>query len=148
MIEVPSLVYQLPQLFPHVDFLSVGSNDLFQFFYAIDREYPKLTDRYDVLSPTFLSVLKSIQEQCQGAHIPLSICGEMAGRPLESLALIGLGYRTLSMSAPAVPLIRAMIRRLTYQEISDYMAGVCVPSQANIRQNLRDFARDHGIYCE
>ncbi len=148
MIEVPSLVHQLPQLFPHVDFLSVGSNDLFQFFYAIDREYPKLTDRYDVLSPTFLSVLKSIQEQCQGAHIPLSVCGEMAGRPLESLALIGLGYRTLSMSAPAVPLIKTMIRRLTYQEISDYMAGVCVPSQANIRQNLRDFARDHGIYCE
>lgn len=148
MIEVPSLVYQLPQLFPHVDFLSLGSNDLFQFFYAIDREYPKLTDRYDVLSPTFLSMLKSIQDQCQAANIPLSVCGEMAGRPLEALALIGLGYRTLSMSAAAVPVIKAMVRSLRYQEISGYMAGVCTPSHANIRQNLRDFARDHGIHCE
>ena len=86
MIEVPSLVYQLPQLFPHVDFLSVGSNDLFQFFYAIDREYPKLTARYDVLSPTFLSMLKVIQNQCEEARVPLSICGEMAGRPLVSRA--------------------------------------------------------------
>lgn len=148
MIEVPSLVYQLPQLFPHVDFLSIGSNDLFQFFYAIDREYPKLTDRYDVLSPTFLSMLKSIQDQCHAAHVPLSVCGEMAGRPLEALALIGLGYRILSMSAAAVPAIKAMIRSLRYQEISDYMAGICKPSHPNIRRNLQDFARDHGIHCE
>jgi len=148
MIEVPSLVYQLPQLFPHVDFLSLGSNDLFQFFYAIDREYPKLTDRYDVLSPTFLSMLKSIQDQCQAAHVPLSICGEMAGRPLEALALIGLGYRALSMSAAAVPMIKAMVRSLRYQEISSYMAGTCIPSYPSIRQNLQNFARDHGIHCE
>jgi phosphotransferase system enzyme I (PtsP) len=148
MIEVPSLVYQLPQLFPHVDFLSVGSNDLFQFFYAIDREYPKLTARYDVLSPTFLSLLKLIQNQCEEAKVPLSICGEMAGRPLEALALIGLGYKTLSMSAAAIPLIKTMIRSLNYQEVSDYMAGVCVPSQANIRQSLRDFAKARKIHCE
>lgn len=148
MIEVPSLVYQLPQLFPHVDFLSLGSNDLFQFFYAIDRDYPKLTDRYDVLSPTFLSMLKSIQDQCEAARIPLSVCGEMAGRPLEALALIGLGYRSLSMSAAAIPLVKSMIRSLTYQEISVYMGGACVPSHTNIRQNLLDFARDHGIYSD
>lgn len=147
MIEVPSLIYQLPQLFPHVDFLSVGSNDLFQFFYAIDRGHSKLTDHYDVLSPTFLNLLKSIQEQCQAANIPLSICGEMAGRPLESLALIGLGYRILSMSAPAVPLIKTMIRSLNYQEICSYMASICVSSQANIRENLRDFAKNREIDC-
>jgi phosphotransferase system, enzyme I, PtsP len=148
MIEVPSLVYQLPQLFPHVDFLSVGSNDLFQFFYAIDREYPKLAARYDVLSPTFLSMLKFIQNQCEEAKVPLSICGEMAGRPLEALALIGLGYRTLSMSAAAIPLVKSMIRSLSCQEISDYMGAVCVPSHANIRQSLHDFAKAHEIYCE
>lgn len=147
MIEVPSLVYQLPQLFPHVDFLSVGSNDLFQFFYAIDREYPKLKARYDVLSPTFLSMLKVIQNQCEEARIPLSICGEMAGSPLEALALIGLGYRTLSMSAASIPLIKNMIRSLNYQEASDYMETVCIPSQANIRQSLLDFAKDHEICC-
>jgi phosphotransferase system enzyme I (PtsP) len=148
MIEVPSLVYQLPELFPHVDFLSIGSNDLFQFFYAIDRENPKLSNRYDVLSPTFLSLLKSIQDQCSVAKIPLSVCGEMAGRPLEALALIGLGYRTLSMSAPAVPLVKKMVRSITYQQIADYMTDVCVPLHSNIRQSLRHFARDHNILCD
>lgn len=147
MIEVPSLVFQLPQIFPHVDFLSVGSNDLFQFFYAIDRKgYPKLSDRHDVLTPTFLNVLKSIQDQCKEAQIPLSICGEMAGRPLEALALIGLGYRTLSMSASSVPTIKALIRNLSCQEISDYMSTICTHSQGSIRQSLSHFAKDRGIY--
>jgi phosphotransferase system enzyme I (PtsP) len=146
MIEIPSLVCQLAQLFPYVDFLSVGSNDLFQFFYAIDREYPKLSDRYDVLSSTFLCLLKKIQDECQAAGIPLSVCGEMAGRPLEALALIGLGYRTLSMSAAAVPIVKNMIRSLTFHEISDYIADICVPAQGSMRQNLHDFAKGHGIY--
>ncbi|MCE3230597.1 MAG: ptsI [Alphaproteobacteria bacterium] len=147
MIEVPSLVFQLPRVFPHVDFLSLGSNDLFRFFYAIDREYPELSDQYDVLSPTFLNLLKSIQNQCQLAQIPLSVCGEMAGRPLEALALIGLGYRTLSMSASALPVLKGIIRNLTYQEISDYMSATCASSsQSSIRQSLRYFAKDHGIH--
>jgi len=145
MIEVPSLVFQLPQIFPHVDFLSVGSNDLFQFFYAIDREFPKLSNQHDVLSPTFLGLLKSIQTQCDLAQMPLSICGEMAGTPLEALALIGLGYRTLSMSAAAVPKIKNMIRNLNHKEISDYMATICVPSENNIRKRLQNFTKSHGI---
>jgi phosphotransferase system enzyme I (PtsP) len=145
MIEVPSLVFQLPQIFPHVDFLSVGSNDLFQFFYAIDREFPKLSNRHDVLSPTFLSLLKSIQTQCEVAQIPLGICGEMAGNPLEALALIGLGYRTLSMAAAAIPPIKNMIRNLNYQEISDYMASVCSPSENNIRKHLESFAKSRRL---
>lgn len=148
MLETPSIVYQLPHLIPHVDFLSVGSNDLFQFFYAIDRGNPGLPDHYDVLSPTFLSLLKDIQNRCQAAQIPLSLCGEMAGRSLEALALIGLGYRTLSMSAAALPTIRQMIRTLNCQEITDYMTAVCIPAQGNIRQSLKHFARDHGILCE
>ncbi|MBM3632485.1 MAG: phosphoenolpyruvate--protein phosphotransferase [Alphaproteobacteria bacterium] len=148
MIEVPSLVYQLPHLFSDVDFLSVGSNDLFQFFYAIDREYLKLSERYDVLSPTFLRLLKSIQDQCASANIPLSVCGEMAGRPLEALALIGLGYRNFSMSAPAVPLVKKMIRSLNYQEVSNYMAELCSFSLVNPRENLSCFAKDHNIFID
>jgi phosphotransferase system enzyme I (PtsP) len=147
MIEVPSLVFQLPRVFPHVDFLSLGSNDLFRSFYAIDREYPELSDQYDVLSPTFLSLLKSIQNQCQLAQIPLSVCGEMAGRPLEALALIGLGYRTLSMSAAALPVLKGMIRTLTYQGISDYMSAICASSSlSSIRQSLRHYAEGHRIH--
>jgi len=147
MIEVPSLVFQLSRLFSCVDFLSVGTNDLFQFFYAIDRKgYPKLSDRHDVLTPTFLHLLKSIQDQCKEAQIPLSICGEMAGRPLEALALIGLGYRTLSMSAVAIPVIRNIIRNLSCQEISDYMSTICAHPHGSIRQSLYHFAKDRGIY--
>jgi phosphotransferase system enzyme I (PtsP) len=145
MIEVPSLVFQLPQVFPHVDFLSVGSNDLFQFFYAIDREFPKLSNQHDVLSPTFLSLLKSIQAQCEVAQIPLGICGEMAGNPLEALALIGLGYRTLSMAAAAIPKIKNMTRSLNYTEISDYMATVCASSENNIRKRLENFAKSREL---
>lgn len=148
MIEVPALVYQLPKLFPHVDFVSVGTNDLFQFFFGLDREYPKLTDRYDVLSPTFLKFLKSIQEQCETANVPLSVCGEMAGRPLEALALIGLGYHTLSMSAAASPLVKKMICSIPYKYISEYMTEVCTSPytiHGSIRQDLLKHARGHGI---
>jgi phosphotransferase system enzyme I (PtsP) len=148
MIEVPSLVYQLPQLFPHVDFLSVGTNDLFQFFFGLDRNYPKLTDRYDVLSLTFLKLLKTILTQCEQANVPVSICGEMAGRPLDALALIGLGYRTLSMSAAAAPLVKRMICGLSYKHIGKFMADVF--SSANIkkgtvRQDLEGFAKNQSI---
>lgn len=148
MIEVPSLVYQLPYLFSYVDFLSVGSNDLFQFFYALDREYLKLSERYDVLSPTFLRLLKSIQDQCASANIPLSVCGEMAGRPIEAMALIGLGYRNLSMSAPAVPLVKKMIRSLNYQKICEYMTELCNSSLGSLRENLNSFAKDHNIFID
>jgi phosphotransferase system enzyme I (PtsP) len=148
MIEVPSLVCQLSQLFPHVDFLSVGSNDLLQFFYGIDREHPKMSAQYDVLSPTFLSFLKLIQNQCEAAQIPLSICGEMAGRPLEALALIGLGYQTLSMSAASVPLVKNMIRSMTHIEVSDFVNDVCIPAQPSIRPQLLEYAKANGIVCD
>jgi phosphotransferase system enzyme I (PtsP) len=148
MIEVPSLIYQLPQLFPYVDFLSVGSNDLFQFFYAIDREHPKVSERYDVLSSTFLCLLSEIQQACRTANMPLSICGEMAGRPLEALALIGLGFQTLSMSAASVPMVKTLVRSLRYQEISHFMESICVPGRGSVRQELRDFVKEKNIHCE
>lgn len=146
MVEVPSLVYQLPDLFPYIDFLSVGSNDLFQFFYGIDRTHPQLSNQHDVLSPPFLNLLKFIQDQCQTANIPLSLCGEMAGRPLEAMALIGLGYRSLSMSAAAIPTIKHIIRQLNCQKLIEYLTTICLPSQQlSIRGNLCQFAKDHGI---
>jgi phosphotransferase system enzyme I (PtsP) len=148
MIEIPSLTNQLTQLFPYVDFLSVGSNDLFQYFYAIDRDYPNVSNRYDVLSATFLCLLYQIQQECRAANMPLSVCGEMAGRPLEALALIGLGYQTLSMSAASVPLVKMMVRSLTYKEIADFMVGVCVPGKGGIRPALREFVKAHDVHCD
>jgi phosphotransferase system enzyme I (PtsP) len=148
MIEVPSIICQLAQLFPYVDFLSVGSNDLFQYFYAIDRERPKVSNRYDVLSATFLCLLHKIQQECEAANVPLSVCGEMAGRPLEALALIGLGFRSLSMSAASVPIVKTMVRTLTHRDISQLLAEICVPGQGSIRQHLRDFVKEHSIRCD
>lgn len=148
MIEIPSIICQLTELFPHVDFLSVGSNDLFQYFYAIDREYPKVSNRYDVLSFTFLSLLQKIQQECRKANMPLSVCGEMAGRPIEALALIGLGYEALSMSAASVPLVKTMVRSLTYEKLSKFMMDVCIPGQGSLRPALRDFIKAQDIQCE
>jgi phosphotransferase system, enzyme I, PtsP len=148
MIEVPSIIFQLSQLFPYVDFLSVGSNDLFQYFYAIDREYPKISNRYDVLCTPFLNLLYQIQQECRAANMPISVCGEMAGRPLEAMALIGLGYQSLSMSAASVPLVKTMIRSLKFKEIGEFMASVCVPGKSGIRTALREFVKDHDVHCD
>ena len=91
-----SLFWHLPALLPRVDFLSIGSNDLMQFMFACDRGNPELVDRYDVLSPPVLSFLRELVERCRRAGVTLSICGEMASRPLEAMVLLGLGVRQLS----------------------------------------------------
>jgi phosphotransferase system enzyme I (PtsP) len=89
MLEVPSLAWQLPALLKRVDFLSLGSNDLMQFMFASDRGNPRLADRYDILAPGVLSFIRHLVRQCEAAAVPLSVCGEMAGRPLEAMALNG-----------------------------------------------------------
>ena len=94
MIEAPSLVWHLDALLPMTDFVSVGTNDLMQYMFAADRGNPRVADRYDPLSPPFLRVLKAIQDACAETGTPVSVCGEMAGRPLEALALIGPGLRS------------------------------------------------------
>lgn len=97
MLEVPSLAWQLPALLERTDFISVGSNDLLQFLFACDRGNPELADRYDLLSPAVLRFLHDVVEQCNRAGVEISLCGEMAGRPLEAMALIGIGFRRMSM---------------------------------------------------
>ena len=112
MLEVPGLMWQLKSLLPRVDFLSVGSNDLFQFVFASDRGNPRVADRYDVLSPGLLSLLCSLVIATEEANVPLSLCGEMAGQPIEAMTLIGLGFRCISMPPPRLGAIKAMIRSL------------------------------------
>jgi phosphotransferase system enzyme I (PtsP) len=99
-MEVPALLFQLDALLPLVDFMSVGSNDMLQYLFASDRGNPRLGNRYDVLSPPMLNFLKLVIDSARTRGVPVTICGEMAGRPLEAMALIGLGFRSLSM-APA-----------------------------------------------
>ncbi len=145
MLEVPALAWQIDALLRRVDFISIGSNDLTQFMFAVDRGNPRISERYDVLSPAMLNFLRWIVGRCRAAGIPVSVCGEMAGRPIEALALLGLGVRTLSMSASSVGPVKAMVRSTKLPEIESFMAGLFDLPDHSIRERLRGFALDHGI---
>jgi phosphotransferase system enzyme I (PtsP) len=128
-----------------VDFISVGTNDLFQFLFASDRGNYRLSERYDELSPVVLSLLRTVVEQCAEANIPLSLCGEMAGRPLDSMALLGIGFRNISVAPPAVGPLKATIRSLDLSALTTYMETLCRGSQRSLRENLKSYARDHKV---
>ncbi len=145
MLEVPSLAFQLPALFKLADFVSVGSNDLIQFLFAADRGNPRLAERYDALSPPILSFLGGLVEAAAAAGKPLALCGEMAGRPIEAMALIGLGFRNLSMAPPAVGPVKATVRGLTVGPLRDFVRGLRGLSVHSVREAMRTFARDHDV---
>jgi phosphotransferase system enzyme I (PtsP) len=109
MVEVPSLLYQLDELFARVDFLSVGSNDLFQFLYAVDRSNARVADRFDPISVPVLRALKIIADKGRAAGKPVALCGELASTPLGALALVAVGYRVLSLTPSAVGPVKAML---------------------------------------
>jgi len=109
MIEAPSLLWHLDALLPLTDFVSVGTNDLMQYLFAADRGNPRVADRYDPLSPPLLRALKAIQQACAETGTPVSVCGEMAGRPLEAFALVGLGFERLSMPSAGVGPVKQMV---------------------------------------
>ncbi len=145
MLEVPSLAFQLDALFPVADFVSVGSNDLIQFLFAADRGNPRMAERYDALSPPVLAFLGQLAEQAARAGKPLALCGEMAGHPLEAMALIGLGFRTLSMAPPAVGPVKAMVRGLDVGRLGEFVRGLGRLPVHSVREAVRTFARDHGV---
>jgi phosphotransferase system enzyme I (PtsP) len=145
MIEVPSLAFQMPALLERVDFLSVGSNDLFQFLFASDRSNPRLSERYDPLSPAVLTFLHTMLNQCRDADVPLGLCGEMAARPLDAMALIGLGFRSISVPPPFVGPTKMMIRSLTVKPLAQYMEALYNLPRHSARSRLRAFALDHGV---
>ena len=93
MLEVPSLLWQLPALCERIDFLSVGTNDLLQFLFACDRGNPRLADRYDPLLGADAGAVPGGHRRSRAAGTPLSMCGDMAGNPLEAMVLIALGFR-------------------------------------------------------
>jgi phosphotransferase system enzyme I (PtsP) len=145
MIEVPSLYFQLDGLLDRLDFISVGSNDLKQFLFAADRGNPRLADRYDTLAPAMIKLLGSIADLANGKGKPLSLCGEMAGDPIAVMALLCLGFRTLSMAPPAVGPVRAMIRSLDLGRLCSYWREMHARPVSDLRSRLLVFARDHGV---
>lgn len=145
MIEVPSVVFQLDDVLKYADFISIGTNDLAQFMFACDRGNPRITDRYDVLSAPFLRALKQIIDKADAAGVPCSVCGEMAGTPIEAMVLIGLGFRKLSMAGSAYGNVKKMVRTLRVQDITDYVQTLLKSPKRTLRPQLSAYAHDHGI---
>ncbi|SHN00822.1 phosphoenolpyruvate--protein phosphotransferase [Roseibium suaedae] len=147
MVEVPSLLFQLDELMQEVDFVSVGSNDLFQFFCAVDRGNTRVADRFDPLSLGFLRALKRIVDKAGAAHVPVTLCGELAGKPLEAMALIGLGFRDLSMSPASLGPVKAMLRTLDAGRLAARLLPRLEPGhpEGDIRDFLKRFAAEMDV---
>jgi phosphotransferase system enzyme I (PtsP) len=145
MIEVPSLLFELDALLPRVDFVSVGSNDLLQYLFAADRNNARVSTRYDALSAAPLRALAAIVDAAKRHDRPLSLCGEMAGRPLEAMALIALGYRSISMAPASVGPVKSMILSLDAGAIERWMAGNIHSGEGSLRARLKRFAEEQGV---
>ncbi|MEM6712650.1 MAG: phosphoenolpyruvate--protein phosphotransferase [Pseudomonadota bacterium] len=147
MIEVPSLIFQLDAIMSRCDFVSVGSNDLFQFITATDRGNPRLSGRFDILSASFLRPLKAIADAAARNDCDVTVCGEMAGRPVEALALLGLGFRKLSMSPASVGPVKAAILDTPLDPLKDQVDALLADAARTepLREPLVAFAREHGI---
>lgn len=145
MLEVPSLLFQLDNLLQHVDFVSIGSNDLRQFLFASDRGNPRIATRYDILSPPFLNAIRYLVGKCNDFGVKLSLCGEMGGRPLDAMVLIGLGMRNLSMSASSVGPVKVMVNSMDLNEVEPFILDQLKSQNPSIREVCRQFALDRGI---
>ncbi|KQN24792.1 peptidase [Sphingomonas sp. Leaf33] len=145
MLEVPALAEVLDILLPKLDFLSVGTNDLTQFLFAADRAHPKLAVRYDWLSPAILRFLARVTREANAAGVPIAVCGEMGGRPLEALALLGLGIDRLSITPAAVGPIKAMVRSLDRAAIVAQMGDWLARPPADMRATIEAWATAHGV---
>jgi phosphotransferase system enzyme I (PtsP) len=145
MLEVPALAETLDLLLPKVDFLSIGTNDLTQFLFAADRSHPQLAERYDWLSPSILRFLRRIVRESGAAGVPVGICGEMGGRTLEAMALIGIGLTRFSITPAAVGPIKAMIRSLDRAALLPVVEEMLARPPDHMRGALRAWAEEQGV---
>lgn len=145
MLEVPALAEVLDLLLPRVDFLSIGTNDLTQFLFAADRSHPKLAERYDWLSIAILRFLDRVIRACEAHGVPVGVCGEMGGRTLEAMALVGLGIRRLSITPASVGPVKAMIRSVDAGALQTEMRALLDSGTTDIRGQLTQWAEAQGI---
>lgn len=147
MLETPSLAWQVISVCDHADFVSVGANDLMQFFFAADRDNARVSDRYDPLSPPALSILSFIAENCRQNNTPVSVCGEIAGRPLEAACLVALGFHTLSMSATGIGPVKSTLMALNAAELRELiLPNIKVTSRlSSLRDTVRNYCIDNGV---
>lgn len=147
MVEVPSLLFELPEIVREADFLSIGTNDLMQFLFAADRENKRVADRFDALGVGALRALRSIVEAAAEANCPITVCGEMGGKPLETMTLIGLGYRAFSMSAASIGPVKAMLRALDAGRLAERLDWMLAAGDGigSLRSQLAAFAAEFKV---
>ncbi|TIX51201.1 phosphoenolpyruvate--protein phosphotransferase [Alteraurantiacibacter aquimixticola] len=148
MLEVPSLAETLDLLLPKISFISIGTNDLTQFLFAADRANPSLAERYDWLSPAILRFLQRVVRNCAGSGVELGVCGEMGGRRMEALALIGLGIRRLSITPASIGQIKELVRQVDTKDIGEAMKGWMAQPPQDMRAALSAWAEERGIEVE
>jgi len=145
MVETPSLAFSIDQLRGKADFLSVGTNDLMQFFFAADRDNSRVSSRYDILSQPALRLLSRVRQRADEAGLPITVCGEAAGRPIEAFALLGLGYRSLSMQSSRIAPIKLLARSLDLSALTPKLTAALETPSASMRAQIAALAQDCGI---
>ncbi|WP_028031403.1 phosphoenolpyruvate--protein phosphotransferase [Gemmobacter nectariphilus] len=144
MLETPSLAFAPRSFFESVDFISIGGNDLKQFFFAADRENERVRRRYDTLSTAFLDFLRLVVDRCAQTNTRLSFCGEDAGRPIEAVAFAALGLRTLSMRPASIGPVKSLIRQVDLSAARDVIEGAIARGEDSARPFLMEFLRTQG----
>ncbi len=147
MLEVPALLWQLPELLKEADFISIGSNDLMQFLFAADRGTPSLYDRYDLLSQPVLNLLDQLIAAARPTGVPISVCGEAASRPIEAMTLAALGITSLSMPASAILPVKAMLAEVDLVAFRPVLAAIRRGGMnaGSLRDPISSWAREHGL---
>ena len=145
MLEVPALAECLDLMADRLDFLSIGTNDLTQFLFAADRSNPRLAERFDWMSPAILRFIHRVSGDAERLGISLGVCGEMGGRPLDALALLGLGIRNLSITPASVGPIKAMVRSLDLGQARQEIQTILKEAPAEPRICLEQWANKHQV---
>ena len=145
MIEVPALLFQLEEALPLVDFVSIGSNDLMQYIFAADRGNERVSGRFDALSPAFLRALRSVVEAAGRHKVEATLCGEIGGRPLEAMAVIAIGFRSLSMAPASIGPVKAMVLSLDAGRAEAHLKALLDRGETKLRDELRRFAENEGV---
>lgn len=144
MLETPSMVFAPDRFYEEADFISIGGNDLKQFFFAADRENERVRRRYDTLNTSFLSLIETIVTRCDGTETPVSFCGEDAGRPTEALAFSALGMRALSMRAASIGPVKQLIRRTDLGELRDVIDEARKAGLQSVREPVMEYLYKRG----
>lgn len=139
MLETPSLAYAPRAFFEATDFISIGGNDLKQFFFAADRENERVRRRYDTLNGSFLGFIRQIVDRCAETGTTLSFCGEDAGRPVEAAVLAALGLQSLSMRPASIGPVKSLIRRIDLAALRDVIDTECANGVETVRPAVMDF---------